>query len=106
MKLSFLLTALFVLWSAPLSSAAELQTPSETRLAVNGSHFTLNGKQTFLYGISYYAALGASEDFVRADLADMQRCRLNWIRVWATWAGFSNNVSAVDAEGRARPPFL
>src|SRR6185436_4755764 len=26
--------------------------------------------------------------------------------VWATWSSFSNDVSAVDAEGKAREPYL
>src|SRR5262249_7018207 len=30
----------------------------------------------------------------------------NWLRVWATWAAFDRNVSAVDAEGGPREPFL
>ena len=36
----------------------------------------------------------------------MQHYGLNWIRVWATWGSFSNDVSAVDAEGMPREPFL
>jgi hypothetical protein len=31
----------------------------------------------------------------------MQRYNINWIRVWATWSAFDNDVSAVDNEGRA-----
>src|SRR5262249_3801680 len=30
----------------------------------------------------------------------------NWLRVWATWSAFDRDVSAVDAEGRPREPFL
>ena len=52
-----------------------------TKLAVSGSQFTINGKETFLFGISYYAALGASRDFIRSDLDDMQNLGINWIRV-------------------------
>jgi len=36
----------------------------------------------FLYGISYYAGLGASEEFLQKDLDDMKRYGFNWIRVW------------------------
>ena len=50
--------------------------------------------------------MGASEDFIRRDLVDAQRYGFNWIRVWATWAAFTNDVSAVDANGQAREPFL
>ncbi|HUR46364.1 MAG TPA: hypothetical protein VMZ27_10860, partial [Candidatus Saccharimonadales bacterium] len=77
-----------------------------TRLAVDGTSFTVNATPTFLYGISYYGGLGASEAFVRKDLDEMERYSLNWIRLWANWSSGSNNVSAVDADGQARQPFL
>jgi len=79
---------------------------AETVLAVDQTRFTLNVEPTFLYGISYYGALGASDETIRADLDDMQRHGLNWVRVWATWSAFDNDVSAVDADGNARPEFL
>ncbi len=75
-------------------------------LDIAGSAFTLDGRPAFLLGASYYGALGASKEFIRLDLDDLQRHGFNWIRVWATWSAFSNDVSAVDAEGRAREPFL
>src|SRR5688572_26268987 len=74
----------------------------QTVLGVDGSQFTVNGKATFLLGISYYAGLGASDETALSDLAGMNRRGINWIRVWATWAGFGNDVSAVDAEGNPR----
>lgn len=77
-----------------------------TELGIQGSQFTLNGKPTFLLGCSYYGALGASEEAIRQDLDEMQRYGFNWIRVWATWAAFGNDVSAVDAQGRPKEPFL
>lgn len=77
-----------------------------TDLTIQGGRFRLNGRPTFLLGISYFAALGAPEKTVRRDLDAMQRCGFNWIRVWATWAAYDNDVSAVDADGRARAPFL
>jgi hypothetical protein len=80
--------------------------PAQTVLGIEGSRFTVNAMPTFLTGISYYGALGAPDAFIRADLDEMQRLGFNWIRVWATWGAFSNDVSAVDAEGRAREPFL
>jgi hypothetical protein len=95
------------------ASAAE--PPTDTRpgkhrppfiLGVQGSQFTVNGTPTFLSGISYYGALGASEEFTRRDLDDAQRAGFNWIRIWATWGSFSNDVSAIDVEGRPREPFL
>ncbi len=79
---------------------------ASTTLGVRGSRFALSGEPVFLLGMSYYAALGAGDSFVRQDLDDMQRLGFNWIRVWATWAAFGRDVSAVDAEGRPREPFL
>jgi len=80
---------------------------SETKLGVEGTRFTINGEPTFLLGISFYGALGASKEFILKDLDDMQRYGFNWIRVWATWSAFGNDVSAVDPDdGRPREPYL
>ena len=81
-------------------------TACPVELGIEGTAFTVDGRPTFLVGMSYYAALGASEEFIVRDLDDLQRRGFNWIRVWATWGAFENNVSAVDREGRAREPFL
>ncbi|HUS35441.1 MAG TPA: hypothetical protein VM680_08835 [Verrucomicrobiae bacterium] len=77
-----------------------------TELGIDSSHFTINGRRQFLLGISYYGALGARDEFIAKDLDDMQRDGFNWIRVWATWSAFTNNVSAVEANGGPREPFL
>ncbi|HUT94649.1 MAG TPA: hypothetical protein VMY37_34655 [Thermoguttaceae bacterium] len=77
-----------------------------TDLGIEGTQFTLNGKPTFLLGISYYAALSAPEDSIRQDLDDMEHHGFNWLRVWATWNMFDHDVSAVDADGGPREPFL
>ncbi len=79
---------------------------AETRLDVKATQFTVNGRPAFLLGVSYYGALGASEDTLRRDLDEIERRGFNWIRVWATWGAFDNDVSAVDAEGNARQPYL
>lgn len=79
---------------------------AQTVLGIQDTRFTLNGQPTFLLGISYYGALGASEAFVRSDLDDLQRHGFNWLRVWATWGAADHDVSAVDAQGRSREPFL
>jgi hypothetical protein len=79
---------------------------SATELGIKDTQFTLNGEPTFLLGISYYGALGASEDFIRRDLDDMQHYGFNWIRVFATWDFFDNDVSALDGEGNPRELFL
>src|SRR5688572_24336427 len=76
-----------------------------TELGVDSTHFTINGQRKFLLGISYYGALGARDEFIAKDLDDMQRDGFNWIRVWATWSAFTNNISAVELNGGPREPF-
>mgnify|MGYP000026493433 CR=1 FL=1 len=93
--------ALALVWALAASVSAR-----GVELGIAGSAFTLDGRPSFLLGASYYGALGAPEDFIRRDLDDLQRHGFNWIRVWATWSAFTNDVSAVDAEGRAREPYL
>jgi hypothetical protein len=88
------------------TSAQQGSQSTATVLGTQDSRFTLNGKPTFLYGISYCGALGAPESSIQKDLADMKRHGFNWLRVWATWAAFSNDVSAVDYRGWPREPFL
>lgn len=77
-----------------------------TKLSLAGSRFAINGVPTFLVGISYYGGLGASEQQIVRDLDDIQRAGFNWVRVWATWDSFGENVSAVDEAGSGREPFL
>jgi len=77
-----------------------------TELGIKDKMFTIDGKPTFLLGISYYGALGASKDFILKDLDDMQIFGFNWFRVWATWGAFDNDVSAVDIQGNPREPYL
>jgi hypothetical protein len=86
--------------------AAGIDATADTELGIKDKHFTINGKPTFLLGISYYGALGASEDFILKDLDDMQKFSFNWFRLWATWGAFDNEVSAVDPQGNPREPYL
>ncbi len=79
--------------------------PSIT-LDIQDTKFTIDGKQVFLLGASYYGGLGASDEFIDKDLQELKKLGFNWIRVWATWSAFENNVSAVDKEGNAREPYL
>jgi hypothetical protein len=81
-------------------------TLSGTELGIDGGRFTIDGQPTFLLGVSYYGALGASDDSVKLDLDEMQRDGFNWIRVWATWAAFDNDISAVAGDGSPRDPYL
>jgi endo-1,4-beta-mannosidase len=90
----------------PAEPATGDQADEATRLGIEGGHFTLGGKTTFLLGISYYGALGASEEAIEQDLAELREHGFNWIRVWATWAAFGHDDSSVDAEGRPREAFL
>lgn len=75
-------------------------------LGVDGTTFTVDGRCRFLLGVSYYGALGAPEETVRGDLDDFAALGLDWVRVWATWASNGENVSAVDARGEPREPFV
>src|SRR5262249_41478580 len=75
-----------------------------TRLGTDGTRFTVNGRPAFLFGVSYYGALGAPDQTVQRDLADLKKHGFNWVRVWATWAAFGEDVSAVDADGKPREP--
>lgn len=88
------------------SRAADAPAP-QTKLGVDGRQFTINGQPTFLLGISYYGGLGADEETWRRDFDEAQKCGFNWLRVWATWASFGNDVAAVEPlTGEARQPYL
>ena len=80
-----------------LLSVAEVPTllraEQGTVLGVKDARFTLDGKPTFLLGVSYYAALGAPDAFIRQDLDDMVRHGFHWLRVWATWDMFDHDIS-------------
>jgi hypothetical protein len=82
-----------------------VSTPTVT-LEIYDTQFFVDGKPTFLLGASYYGGLGASDDFRDRDLHELKERGFNWIRVWATWSAFDNNVSAVDADGKACEPYL
>jgi len=75
-------------------------------LEVHDKQFFVDQRPTFLLGASYYAGLGASDDFIDKDLLELRENGFNWIRVWATWGAFGNNVSAVDNDGKAREPYM
>lgn len=89
-----------------LHAACLTRGAAATSLTIEGTHFVVNGKPRFLLGISYYGGLGSSEDSIRKDLDDAQRYGFNWLRLWATWAGFGSDVSAVGTDGGPREPFL
>jgi hypothetical protein len=99
------LTILLAL-SAISRPVADFASSTKTALGIEGTRFTINGKPRFLLGFSYYAGLGASEDFIRLDLDDFQRLGFNWLRVWATWDAFGNSISAFDLNGQPREPYF
>lgn len=85
------------------ADAARLQTV----LGIDGARFTINGRPEFLLGASYYGGLGASDEIRRADFDKLQECGFNWVRVWATWAAFGGDLSAVEpTTGEPRQPYL
>ncbi|MBN2138665.1 MAG: DUF4038 domain-containing protein [Sedimentisphaerales bacterium] len=88
------------------NAAGPVERNGTTVLGIDNGKFTIDGKQTFLFGISYYGALGSEPRFIMSDLDDMESLGINFIRVWATWGAFENDVSAVDAEGNAREPYI
>jgi hypothetical protein len=77
-----------------------------TTVGIADGHFTINNRLTFLLGVSYFAAVGAPDDFVRQDLNAFQLRRFNCLRVFATWNAFGTDFSAVDSSGKKRAPFF
>ena len=65
----------------------------------------VNGRPTFLFGASYFAGLGADEQAIQEDLAELKQAAVNCLRVWATWRAFDNDISAIDADGDERSPY-
>ncbi len=108
MRDSALFGVLAGLLFAASGGAGELSAvrPGATRLGVKDGAFLLNGAPTFLLGVSYYGGLAASEETLAGDLKAFREHGVNWIRVWATWAAFENDLSAVDAEGAPRPAYM
>lgn len=93
----------------PGTSAQPTSDPSAVAglvLGIDGTVFTLDGKKTFLLGASYYGALGAPDDFIARDFDDLRALGFNWIRVFAVWDIFDQNVSAVDRTGKAREAYI
>jgi HEAT repeat len=91
------------------NAIARLETGSAdatTVLGIADGHFTINNRPAFLLGFSYFAALGAPDDFVRQDLNAFQLRRFNCLRVFATWNAFGTDFSAVDSSGKKRTPFF
>jgi len=75
-------------------------------LGIDGERITVNGQPTFLLGISYYGALAAPEEFIQQDFAEFAVAGINWVRVWAMWGFFDQNLSATDLDGQPRQPYF
>lgn len=95
-----------VLKEAGIEPAVEHDGKTATVLGVRGEAFTIDDWPTFLLGVSYYGGLGAPAESLRADLDELRKRGFNWVRVWATWDAFGEDVSAVDREGAAREPYF
>lgn len=76
-----------------------------TTLGVEGTRLTLDGRPTFLLGVSYYAGLARTPELMARDFDDLSARGVNWVRVWATWDMW-DSVPAVDAAGHAREPAM
>jgi hypothetical protein len=77
-----------------------------TTLGINGTRFTINGKPQFMLGISYYSALGIEPKATHADIDRMSKLGFNWMRVWAIWPGFNNNITVFLQDGSPMQPFM
>lgn len=54
-----------------------LQAAATTQLGIRDYQFKINGEAKFLVGVSYYGALGSTEEKMLADLNDIQRHGFN-----------------------------
>jgi len=72
--------------------------PEHTILRVSGRVFTVNGKQTFLVGWSYYGALGEDLDVIKSDILWMKGKGFNWFRMWLVWMP-EEGASAFNVDG-------
>lgn len=100
------LLGLLFLFGVVCRADGEGEVRSPTVLGLMDQQFTINGSPAFLVGFSYYGALGASGQTLERDLDAMREAGFNWLRVWATWDSFGENVSAVNADGTVREFYL
>ncbi len=75
-------------------------------ISEDGWQFTVNGKPTFLLGISYYGATSTERPGVwQEELSQLHELGFNWIRIWVTWAQGDRNFSAVARDGNLAEPY-
>jgi len=87
--------------STNASMNLSIRSNTAVALGIRGTSFTIDGRPTFLLGLSYYGGLAATPEMVRADLDDAVGAGFNWLRVWANWQAFGRQASAIDENGRA-----
>jgi hypothetical protein len=76
-------------------------------ISKDGRYFTIDGRPTYLNGISYYGAQAIpDETWITKDLDDMAADHLNWIRIWAFWGNPKDNVAALTPNGEVRQPYM
>lgn len=83
--------------SALLVCAAKSPAQSATRVGLAADRFTIDGKPTFLLGVSYFDAL----DWHLSDLDALHSHRFNLIRIFLDWNTHDGNgaESAFDQDG-------
>ncbi len=96
---------MFLSLMASLAGQAGAYQP-KTVLGIHGTKFTVNGKPTFLLGVSYYGAMSAPDEWIREDLKRLRELGFNWVRVWATWNVYGVDVSIIDQQGNPRRELL
>lgn len=93
-RLSIMLVTVTLLMAAPAPYFAQTVGPN---LAREGDHFTLNGIPRFLFFVSYFDALHASESTWTTDLNYLQSIGVSGVRILPNWyADYCPNVPAAD----------
>ena len=85
-----------------LQRATATAATATTGLAItpDGTWFVLNSKPHFLKGISYFGyGSGPETAGLKTDLDAIQRCGINWLRLWVTW----NEWSMLTVQGELVP---
>jgi hypothetical protein len=79
--------------AAAASRAAGAAVKSGLAITPDGTGFVLNGKPQFMKGVSYFGYGSGPEEAATAglnsDLDAIQRCGMNWLRLWVTWNEWS-----------------
>jgi len=105
-KQLLLTTCLILAINGGLAMQSNSQAATILGISKDGQQFTVNGKPTFLLGISYY---GATSIFLpeiwQEELKRLHELEFNWIRIWITWAHGDGDFSAVGRDGNLTAPY-